>query len=348
LYQTELDTVKKRTSTAEQLALEKGLEAESLSKTVYELQARLETCSEENEALGHENSFLTYERSELQRSLLYTKLKGGPMTASLKELSLTLYEIHRALREQSSQERSLETLVYSLHQQIEEKQDKIGKIANEYAMFREDIRAKDWQRGAEQSSTLFLSQAVLSSVDPSLTPEALLEAKYDRLKGMYRRLERAMRRVMDREKQEPVEKKISRLDISELPLSTPDPCDQSLDRMSAVIRQSRESLCPSLLSQVQALSQGEELVDVQEIEALLEPYREGNEALSAVLTRLIQEYEQFQQSNSQLVVDPATPLSGSIVIHSLERPPARLSLYSADGETPADMMLELLPCLPPL
>jgi hypothetical protein len=118
--------------------------------------------------------------------------------------------------------------------------------------------------------------------------------------------------------------------------------------MSAVIRQSRESLCPSLLSQVQALSQGEELVDVQEIEALLEPYREGNEALSAVLTRLIQEYEQFQQSNSQLVVDPATPLSGSIVIHSLERPPARLSLYSADGETPADMMLELLPCLPPL
>lgn len=348
LYQTELDTVKKRTSTAEQLALEKGLEAESLSKTVYELQARLETCSEENEALGHENSFLTYERSELQRSLLYTKLKGGPMTASLKELSLTLYEIHRAIREQSSQERSLETLVYSLHQQIEEKQDQIGKIANEYAMFREDIRAKDWQRGAEQSSTLFLSQAVLSSVDPSLSPEALLEAKYDRLKGMYRRLERAMRRVMDREKQEPVEKKISRLDISELPLSTPDPCDQSLDRMSAVIRQSRESLCPSLLSQVQALSQGDELVDMQEIEALLEPYREGNEALSAVLTRLIQEYEQFQQSNSQLVVDPATPLSGSIVIHSLERPPARLSLYSADGETPADMMLELLPCLPPL
>ena len=270
------------------------------------------------------------------------------MTASLKELSRTLYEIHRAIREQSSQERSLEALVYSLNGQLEEKQDQIGKIASEYAMFREDMRAKDWQRGAEQSS-LFLSQAVLSSVDPSLTPEALLEAKYDRLKGMYRRLERAMRRVMEREKQETVEKKVSRLDLSELPLSTPDPCDQSLDRMSAVIRQSRESLCPSLLSQVQALSQGEELVDIQEIEALLEPYREGNEALSAVLTRLIQEYEQFQQSNSEPSAVPFTGSScGSFNYHPVERPPARLSLYSADGETPADMMLELLPCLPPL
>lgn len=156
-----------------------------------------------------------------------------------------------------------------------------------------------------------------------------------------------MKRVIEREKQESVERKVSQLDISELPLQTPDPCDQSLDRMSAVVRMSQSSVCPSLLSQVQALSVGQE-DDMREVEVLLEPYREGDELLSAVLARLIREYEQFQQSGSQLQPDPAIALSGSIVIHSFERPPARLSLYSADGESPADMMLELLPYFPPL
>jgi len=346
LYQTELDAVKRRTSTAEQLALEKGLLVESLFKAVQELQARVDTCEEENEVLGHENSFLTYERSELQRNLLCTKLKGSPMTASLKELSLTLREIHRALKEQSSEERNLENLVYSLQQQLENKQEHVYRLTEEIGLFAEDMRARDWQR-ADPPSSLFLSRAVLSSVDPSLTSEALLEAKYDRLKGMYRRLERAMKRVIEREKQESVERKVSQLDISEQPLQTPDPYDQSLDRMSAVVRMSQFSVCPSLLSQVEALSVGQE-DDMREVEVLLEPYREGDELLSAVLARLIREYEQFQQSGSQLQPDPAIALSGSIVIHSFERPPARLSLYSADGESPADMMLELLPYFPPL
>lgn len=347
LYQTELDTVKKRTSTAEQLALEKGLQVETLSKAVQDLQARVDTCEEENEALGHENSFLTYERSELQRNLLCTKLKGSPMTASLKELSLTLREIHKALKEQSSQERNMEALAYSLQQQLEKKQEQLDRLTNEMGLFAEDVRTRDCQR-TDWPSSFGLSRAVLGSVDPSLTAEALLEAKYDRLKGMYRRLERAMKRVMEREKQESVERKVSQLDISQQPLRTPDPCDKSLDRMSAVVRMSRSSLCPSLLSQVQALSPGQEQDDMREMEALLEPYREGDEELPAVLSRLIREYEQFQQSGSGLEADPVAALSGSIIIHSIERPPARLSLYSADGESPADMMLELLPCLPSL
>lgn len=327
LYQTELDASQKRTTAAEQIALEKSLEAELLVKKVSELQLRIATCEEENEALGHENSFLAFERSELRRDLMGGKGKDASMTASLKELSRTLREIHYALKMQDSQERSLELVIYRLQAQLDAKCEEIEQNREKTEMMMEDLRVRENRNRGGHAESLGTGQS-----------EGKLEERYRRLKeeigrdGEIRSTYAGLTAV---------ERKISKLDISERPLYTAEP---SLDHMSAVLPLTPVSLCTSLLSQVQALSPPP-LSDLIDIETLLEPYREGDEPVVSTLARLLQEYEQFNRSHSQVSV---APMSDSIVIHSIERPPARLSLYSGEEDSPADLIIDLLPDLPQL